>query len=93
MFYEKLNNEELEDIKILEKETGSDYGINGMFVPLESWRKIAKDRKILIETLEEELEEKEKEFDSFKQNVEDNYKQIPYAEQIDYHEESFMTIL
>jgi len=35
-----------------------------------------------IETLDEELTKLKEEFEEFKQNVEENYKQIPYGEEI-----------
>lgn len=39
-----------------------------------------------IEELEEELEAIKEEYENFKQDVEDNYKRVSVAEQIDYNE-------
>ena len=57
MFYELLNKDEANDIENLSKELGTDYGLINKMLPVSSWRKIAKDRKILQEELEEEIED------------------------------------
>lgn len=55
MFYELLNEDEANDIENLSKELGTDYGLINKMLPVSSWRKIAKDRKMLQESIEEEL--------------------------------------
>ena len=57
MFYELLNEDEANDIENLSKELGTDYGLINKMLPVSSWKKIAKDRKILQEELEEEIED------------------------------------
>lgn len=85
MFYELLNEDEVSDIKEFSKETGNDYGLQNRFLPINSWRKIAKDRKILQEALEEELEDTKEYYEDkikeLEKDIEDNYRQIPVAEQ------------
>lgn len=85
MFYELLNEEEANDIKEVSKETGNDYGLQNRFLPINSWRKIAKDRKILQEAIEEELEDTKEYYEDkikkLEKDIEDNYRQIPVAEQ------------
>lgn len=85
MFYELLNEDEVSNIKEFSKETGNDYGLQNRFLPINSWRKIAKDRKILQEVLEEELEDTKEYYEDkikeLEKDIEDNYRQIPVAEQ------------
>lgn len=81
--YYKLNNDEFEIIKKVEKITLSDYEQIDNFIPVESMM-------CAIENLLSELDEKEKEFDDFKQNVEDNYRLIPVSEQVGISDRDFI---
>ncbi len=73
MFYELLNEDEVNDIENLSKELGTDYGLINKMLPINSWRKIAKDRKILQEELEEEIEELEKQIKNIVEQYENDY--------------------
>ena len=66
MFY-KLENDEFEKIKEVEKITYSDYEVVGNFIPVESLL------YALIDMLGE-YHNKEEELEDLKQNIEDNYK-------------------
>lgn len=94
MFYELLNEEEANDIKEVSKETGNDYGLQNRFLPINSWRKIAKDRKILQEALEEELEDTKKYYEEkikkMEEEMEENYRPIPIAEQYGISDRDFI---
>ena len=85
MFYELLNEDEANDIENLSKELGTDYGLINKMLPVSSWRKIAKDRKMLQESTEEELEDTKEYYEDkikeLEKDIEDNYIQIPVAEQ------------
>lgn len=85
MFYELLNEDEANDIENLSKELGTDYGLINKMLPINSWRKIAKDRKMLQESIEEELEDTKEHYEDkikeLEKDIEDNYRQIPVAEQ------------
>lgn len=85
MFYELLNKDEANDIENLSKKLGTDYGLINKMLPINSWKKIAKDRKILQEAIEEELEDTKEYYENkikeLEKDIEDNYRQIPVAEQ------------
>lgn len=80
--YYKLENDELEKINRASKMTGSDYELNGNFIPVESMIAAIEDLLVEIDRLEEERKDRE-------QEIEDNYKPISYAEQVGYNERDF----
>lgn len=80
--YYKLDNDEFERIKEVEKMTTSDYELVGNFIPVESMMATIEDLLVEIHNLEEERKERE-------QQIEDNYKPISYAEQVGYNERDF----
>ena len=43
----------------------------------------------VIEDLDGELDNLKEEFEEYKQNIEENYKQIPYSSQVNYNPEDF----
>lgn len=94
MFYELLNEDEANDIENLSKELGTDYGLINKMLPINNWRKIAKDRKILQEALEEELEDTKKYYEDkikeLEKDIEENYRPIPIAEQYGISDENFI---
>lgn len=94
MFYELLNEDEANDIENLSKELGTDYGLINKMLPVSSWRKIAKDRKMLQESIEEELEDTkeyyEGEIKKMKEEMEENYRPIPIAEQYGISDRDFI---
>jgi hypothetical protein len=51
-----------------------------------SWHEILE----IIENMESELHNLQEEYDDFKQNVEDNYKPISYAEQVGISDRDFI---
>ena len=51
-----------------------------------SWDEILE----IIENMESELHSLQEEYDDFKQNVEDNYKPISYAEQVGISDRDFL---
>jgi hypothetical protein len=51
-----------------------------------SWNEILE----IIENMESELHSLQEEYDDFKQNVEDNYKPISYAEQVGISDRDFI---
>ncbi len=69
MNFYKLNSNEFEDVKKIEKITVSDYELLGDFIPTECLANIARDMLIEYENLKEE-------FEDYKQFVKDNYKQL-----------------
>lgn len=73
MFY-KLNEKEYKMLKDIEKILLTDYEINDL-VEIDSLMTMIEDLKYQYNVLEEM-------FEDYKQNVEDNYKQIPLEEQI-----------
>lgn len=80
--YYKLNNDEFERIKEVEKITLGDYELLGNFIPVESMMNI-------IEDLLVELGKSEEKYKDFEQQVEDNYKPISYEEQVGFTEKDF----
>lgn len=80
--YYKLDNDEFERIKAIEKITLGDYELVGNFIPVESMM-------CIIEDLLLELEKSEEKYKDFEQQVEDNYKAVSYAEQIGLTEKDF----
>ena len=65
MIYQKLDEKEIETIKRVSEKTFTNYELLGDFIPNDSFMSIIKDLLITVESLEEELEEKE---DDIKQN-------------------------
>lgn len=61
MIYQKLDENELEIIKRVSEKTFTDYELLGEFIPNESFMSIIKDLLFTVESLEEELEDSEKE--------------------------------
>lgn len=94
MFYELLSIDEANDIKEFSKETGNDYGLQNRFLPINSWKKIAKDRKILQEAIEEELEDikeyYEEKIKKMEEEMKENYRPIPVSEQYGISDEDFI---
>lgn len=74
MTYLKLLDSEYKMLKETEKITSIDYEI-GDFIKVENLMSIIEDLKIEYDRLDEE-------FKDYKQNIEDNYKQIKLEEQI-----------
>ena len=69
MNFYKLNSNEFEDVKKIEKITVSYYELLGDFISTECLANIARDMLIEYENLKEE-------FKNYKQFVKDNYKQL-----------------
>lgn len=67
--YYKLNDNELETIKKVNKLTFTDYELLGDFIPVDSFISI-------IEDLIYEIDRIEEEFNDFKRDVEDNYRPL-----------------
>ena len=61
MIYQKLDENELEIIKRVSEKTFTDYELLGEFIPNESFMSIIKDLLFTVESLEEELDDSEKE--------------------------------
>ena len=79
MNFYKLNANEFEAIKRIEKITNCDYELLGDFIPTECLIESARDMLVCCEKLQEE-------FDDYKQFVADNFKQKSDAELIGYNE-------
>ena len=77
--YIKLNEDLYKKIKEI---TFTDYDAIGDFIPSESIEQMLEDLLLEIGRLEEKYEDLER-------NLEDNYKPISYAEQVDYNEREF----
>ncbi len=67
MFYEKLDNKELEIVKRISKITMNDYEISGNFIPQKSLKYLAFDMLEAYGVKDEELE-------NYKEFVKENYK-------------------
>lgn len=74
MTYLKLLDSEYKTLKEIEKITSTDYEA-GDFIKVDNLISIIEDLKIEYDRLDEE-------FKDYKQNIEDNYKQINLEEQI-----------
>lgn len=74
MTYLKLLDSEYKMLKDIEEITNTDYEV-GDFIKVENLISIIEDLKIEYDRLDEE-------FKDYKQNIEDNYKQIKLEEQI-----------
>ena len=79
MNFYKLNSNEFEAVKRIEKITGCDYELLGDFIPTECLIESARDMLVYYEKLQEE-------FEDYKQFVKDNYKQLTDAELVGYNE-------
>ena len=79
MSYIKLTDDELEVIDKIHEITSTDYELEGNFFPTDSMIPAFEDLLCAYEILEEE-------FEDFKQNVEDNYEQIPVSRQYGWYE-------
>lgn len=73
MNFYKLNADEFEAVKKIEKITGCDYELLGDFIPTECLIEMARDILVMYEKLQEE-------FIDYKQFVVDNFKQKSEAE-------------
>lgn len=82
MTYCKLHEKEKETIKRVSEITYTDYEMEGKFIPVENLIAAIEDLLLEIGRLEEKIEDMER-------DIEENYKPISYAEQIDYRERDF----
>ena len=83
--YEILNEKDKELIEKISKITLTNYE-TGSFIKIETWKEIIYDLLDEIYNLQEKIEDIE-------QDIESNYKPIPYEEQIGYNERDFIEIL
>lgn len=71
--YYRLNKKQLELAEKVRKVTITDYELKGEFIPVESLYSMIEDLLMEVERLQEEL-------DYEKQDKEDNYRPLTYAE-------------
>lgn len=83
MFYYLLNEKELKIFKEIEKKTNTNYEIENNLLPLENVMGIVKDLLSEINSLNEKLEDLEN-------DVRENYRPIPVAEQYGISDEDFI---
>lgn len=80
--FRKLNDDELKKINEVIKITGGDYELNNNYISIDGLISAIEDLLVEIHRQEEKYNDLEKE-------IEENYKPIPYAEQIGYNERDF----
>ena len=83
MFYYLLNEKELKIFKEIEEKTNTSYEIENNLLPLENVMGIVEDLLSKINSLNEKLEDLEN-------DVRENYKPIPVAEQYGISDEDFI---
>lgn len=83
MFYYLLNEKELKIFKEIEEETNTSYEIENNLLPLENVMGIVEDLLSEINSLNEKLEDLEN-------DVRENYRPIPVAEQYGISDEDFI---
>ena len=81
--YWKLSDKDKETIERISKITGVDYELKGNLVPIDSLIYALFDMLYEYDVKEEELED-------LKQDLEDNYKPIPVAEQVGISDRDFL---
>ena len=81
--YYKLDNDEFERIKEIEKITFSDFELVGNFIPVESMMAALEDMLVEYHNKEEELED-------LQENIKDNYKPISNTEMYGVSDRDFM---
>lgn len=83
MFYYLLNEKELKIFKEIEEETNTSYEIENNLLPLENVMGIVEDLLSEINSLNEKLEDLEN-------DIRENYRPIPVAEQYGISDEDFI---
>ena len=83
MFYYLLNEKELKIFKDIEEETNTSYEIENNLLPLENVMGIVEDLLREINSLNEKLEDLEN-------DIRENYRPIPVAEQYGISDEDFI---
>ncbi len=83
MFYYLLNEKELKIFKEIEKKTNTSYEIKNNLLPLENVMGIVENLLSEINSLNEKLEDLEN-------DVRENYRPIPVAEQYGISDEDFI---
>lgn len=81
--YYKLDNDEFEKIKEVEKKTCTDYELVGDFIPVKSLMSA-------IEDLLYEIHRYEEKYNDLEADLRDNYRAIPVAEQVGISERDFI---
>ena len=81
--YYKLDGKELETINKVSVLTSTDYEVIGNFVPVESMY-------AMVEDLLDEVEHQKERYKDLEQDIEDNYRPIPYADQVCVYDRDFI---
>ncbi len=81
--YYKLDSKELEIINKVSALTYTDYELLGNFIPVESMYS-------MVEDLLDEIEHQKERYKNLEKDIEDNYRPIPYTEQVGIYNRDFI---